>query len=111
MKIRGIVLLIAALAIPGTALAGGKGDAKGGKTVFQAHCTMCHGADGQGNAALAKMLKATIPPLSSPAVQALTDAQMRETIEKGKGKMAPVKGLSSAQIDDVIAFVRTLGKK
>lgn len=110
MNIRGIVLLLAALAMPGTAFAA-KGDAKAGKEVFHAHCTMCHGADGQGNAALAKMMKTTIPPLSSKQVQSLTDAQMKEVIEKGKAKMAPVKGLSASQIDDVIAFVRTLAKK
>jgi mono/diheme cytochrome c family protein len=111
MKIRGILVLIAALAIPASAFAAGKGDAKAGKEVFHKHCTMCHGPNGEGNQALAKMMKATIPPLGSKAVQSLSDAQIREVIEKGKGKMTPVKGLTSAQIDDVIAFVRTLAKK
>jgi mono/diheme cytochrome c family protein len=111
MRFRAILVLIAALAIPATAFAGGKGDANAGKTVFHAHCTMCHGQNGEGNQALAKMMKTTIPPLSSKAVQSLSDAEIRTVIEKGKGKMTPVRGLTSAQIDDVIAFVRTLAKK
>jgi mono/diheme cytochrome c family protein len=108
MKMRILVPLIAALLMPATVLAAGKGDAKAGHAVFQGHCQMCHGPEGHGNAALAKMLKTTIPDLSSKPVQALTDAQMREVIEKGKGKMTAIKGLSAADIDNVIAFVRTL---
>jgi len=111
MKIRILVPLIAALMMPAVVLAAGKGDAEAGHAVFKAHCQMCHGPEGHGNAALAKMMKTTIPDLGSKQVQALTDAQMREVIEKGKGKMTAVKGLTSAQIDDVIAFVRTLAKK
>ena len=110
MKLRILIPLIAALMMPATVLAAGKGDAKAGHAVFQAHCQMCHGADGKGNPALAKMLKTTIPDLGSKQVQELSDAQMRETIEKGKNKMAPVKGLTAAQIDNVIAFVRTRKK-
>jgi len=110
MKLRILIPLIAALVMPASVLAAGKGDAKAGHAVFQGHCQMCHGPEGHGNAALAKMLKTTIPDLSSKQVQALSDAQMREVIEKGKGKMTPIKGLSAAEIDNVIAFVRTLKK-
>jgi mono/diheme cytochrome c family protein len=110
MKLRILVPLFAALVMPASVVAAGKGDAKAGHEVFKAHCQMCHGPEGHGNAALAKMLKTTIPDLSSKEVQALSDAQMREGIEKGKGKMTPVKGVSAADIDNVIAFVRTLKK-
>ena len=106
-----LVPLLAALLMPASVLAAGKGDAKAGHAVYTAHCQMCHGPDGHGNAALAKMLKTTIPDLSSKQVQAQSDAQICELIEKGKGKMTPIKGLSAAQIDNVIAFVRTLAKK
>jgi mono/diheme cytochrome c family protein len=110
MKLRILVPLFAALVMPASVVAAGKGDAKAGHEVFKAHCQICHGPEGHGNAALAKMLKTTIPDLSSKEVQALSDAQMREVIEKGKGKMTPVKGVSAADIDNVIAFVRTLKK-
>ena len=111
MKLRILVPMLATLMIPATALAAGKGDAKAGHEVFKAHCQMCHGPEGHGNEALAKMMKTTIPDVGSKQVQALSDAEMREVIEKGKGKMTPVKNLSAAQIDNVIAFVRTLAKK
>ena len=110
MKLRILVPLFAALVMPASVVAAGKGNAKTGHEVFKAHCQMCHGPEGHGNAALAKMMKTTIPDLSSKEVQALSDAQMREVIEKGKGKMTPVKGVSAADIDNVIAFVRTLKK-
>lgn len=111
MKLKILITLFAALLMPASVVAAGKGDAKAGHTVFAAHCQMCHGAKGEGNPNLAKMLHATIPNLGSKAVQSLTDAQMREVIEKGKAKMPPVHGLSATEIDNVIAFVRTLAKK
>lgn len=111
MKLRVLITLVAALVLPASVLAAGKGDAKAGHTVYTAHCQMCHGPNGKGNPALAKMLHATIPDLGSKAVQALSDAQMNEVIVKGKAKMPAVHGLAAADIDNVIAFVRTLGKK
>ena len=111
MKLRMLIPLAAALLMPATILAGGTGNAKAGHEVFAAHCQMCHGPNGAGNPALAKMLKTTIPNLGSKAVQDLSCAQMREVIEKGKGKMSPIHGLSAADINNVIAFVRSLGKK
>lgn len=109
---RGIVIgILATLALPAAVYAAPKGNAAAGKKVFAAHCQMCHGPDGHGNAALAKMLHATIPDLGSKQVQSLSNAQIREVIEKGKGKMPPVKGLNSTDINNVIAFVRTFAKK
>jgi mono/diheme cytochrome c family protein len=111
MRSRIFTTLLAVLGLPMVTLGAPKGNASAGKQVFAAHCQMCHGADGQGNAGLAQMLHTTIPPLGSKEVQALSDAQIQEVIEKGKGKMTPVQGLSSANVDNVIAFVRTLAKK
>lgn len=111
MKTRIFIFLFAALVFPATMLGAPKGNATTGKKVFSAHCQMCHGDHGQGNQALGKMLGATIPALSSKQVQDLSDAQIRHVVENGKLKMPPVKGLSSSDIDNVIAFVRTLAKK
>jgi mono/diheme cytochrome c family protein len=111
MRTRTIIAIFATLVMPSTMLAAPKGNAAAGKPVYAGHCQMCHGPNGQGNASLAKMLHATIPPLGSKAVQELSDAEMRQAIENGKGKMPPVKGLSSSQVENVIAFVRSLGKK
>jgi mono/diheme cytochrome c family protein len=111
MRTRILFAIFAACLFPAAMLGAPKGNAAAGKQVFTAHCQMCHGPNGQGNAALGKMLGATIPPLGSKQVQDLSDAQIRQVIENGKLKMPPVKGLSSSDIDNVIAFVRTLGKK
>ena len=78
-----------------------------GKEVYTAKCAPCHGANGEGKAAMAKMLNVTIPPLASKEVQAKTDAQLQAVILKGQGKMKPI-AITERQAADVIAFVRTL---
>lgn len=81
-----------------------------GKEIFTKSCKACHGADGQGNPAIAKMMKIEMKPLSSPEVQSHSDADLKEIITKGKGKMKPVTSLNAKQVDDVIAYIRTLKK-
>lgn len=94
---------ILALAMAGSALA----DAAAGKVVYTANCEKCHGADGAGKAAIAKMFSVTMKPLSSPEVKALSDAAITKDVTTGVGKMKPVK-ITEAQVKDVIAYVRTL---
>ena len=79
-----------------------------GKTVFETKCQACHGPKGEGKAAIAKMYKVEMPPLGSQEVQSMSDADLTQIITKGKGKMKPVGGLTDKQVEDVIAFVRTL---
>lgn len=106
-----IVVIILALAVPGALLlAGGKGDPQAGKAVFTASCKVCHGVQGEGNAAIAKVLKANIPVLGSKEVQTKTDEELKKVVLQGNGKMKPVPGVSEKQIQDVIAFLRTLAK-
>jgi mono/diheme cytochrome c family protein len=81
-----------------------------GKAVFDRACKSCHGADGAGNPKIAAMMKVEIPALSSSAVQSLPDAGLKAVITKGKGKMKPVASVTGGQVDDVVAFVRTLKK-
>jgi mono/diheme cytochrome c family protein len=86
--------------------AGGKGDAARGKTLFS-RCAICHGASGEGNEAIGKAYGVKMPVLGSKEVQSLDDAAVKKVIGEGKGKMQPVK-LSDTEVDDVIAFVRSL---
>ena len=86
------------------------GDAQAGKAVYDSKCKLCHGADGAGNAALAKTLKVEFKPLASKEIQSKNDDQFKKQITEGGGKMQPVKGLSDKQIQDVIAFVHSLAK-
>ena len=87
------------------------GDAAAGKDVFLKKCKTCHGEDGQGNQGMAKLLKTTITPLDSGEVQSKSDAELKKIITEGKDKMKPVKDLGGADIDNVIAFVRSFKKK
>jgi mono/diheme cytochrome c family protein len=79
-----------------------------GKTVYTAKCQGCHGANGEGKAAIAKMFNVTIPVLGSKEVQGMADADLKKVITDGHGKMKPVGGLDDKQVTDVVAYVRTL---
>jgi len=79
-----------------------------GKAVYDSKCKSCHGANGQGNPAIAKMMKVEMRALGSKEVQALSDDDLKKIVTDGKGKMKGVPGLSAAQVGDVVAFVRTL---
>lgn len=80
-----------------------------GKAIFTTKCALCHGADGTGKTSIGKTLK--IPDFHSPDVKKLSDADLKNTITNGKNKMPPFKGkLTDAQIDQVISYVRELGK-
>jgi len=46
--------------------------------------------------------------LGSKEVQSRSDAEIRQIIATGKGRMKPVGGLARKQVEDVIAYVRTL---
>jgi mono/diheme cytochrome c family protein len=81
-----------------------------GKAVYDRACRSCHGADGAGNPAVAKMLNTQIPALSSSEVQSKSDADLKAVVTQGKGKMKPVTSVTGNQVDDVVAFVRTMKK-
>ena len=79
-----------------------------GKELFTAKCQACHGANGEGKAAIAKMFNVTMPPLASKEVQAKSDAELKKVILSGQGKMKPVAGVTEKQAGDIVAFLRTL---
>ena len=79
-----------------------------GKALFASKCQSCHGANGEGKPAIAKMFNATIHPLGSKEVQSKSDADIKKIITEGQGKMKPISGLSGGDVNDIIAFLRTL---
>ena len=73
---------------------------------------ICHGADGEGKTGYAKSMDLQPARLMSDEVQKKTDAELKKIITEGsRGKMKPIKGLSEANIANVIAYVRATFKK
>jgi mono/diheme cytochrome c family protein len=85
-------------------------DAAAGKAIYTSKCQTCHAADGMGNPGLGKALGVTWKALGSSDIQSMSDADLKEVITKGKGKMKPVSGVAGADLDNVVAYVRTLKK-
>jgi mono/diheme cytochrome c family protein len=72
-----------------------------GATIYKAKCQMCHLADGTGN----KGMK--VPAFTAGA----SDASLIAATKNGKGKMPAYAGkLTDADIDAVVAYIKTLKK-
>lgn len=104
-SIASMVIMTAALAIPGLAA---EGTAKEGGQLFQSqHCVMCHGMDGKGYAAI------HTPDFTSQKWQAAhSDAEITEVITNGKkGTQMPAfsSKLTASQIQDLVLYIRSLG--
>ncbi len=84
-------------------------DAKAGKATYDKLCASCHGADGKGNAAMAKTMKGL--DIVGKDTQAKKDDQLLKVITEGEGKMpASGKNLSKDEQANVLAYVRSLAK-
>ena len=72
---------------------------------YKAKCAMCHGANGEGKAAMKTR------DFSSADVQKQSDAELTDIITKGKGKMPSYDGkLSKDQVADLVKWIRSLKK-
>ena len=110
MKFRLYLALTLLLSLATLPLSADKGDSGKGKTVFSSRCASCHGPDGAGKESIAKMFKVQMRPLGSKEVQAKNEKTLKKDILEGNGKMKPVK-LGEDEVENVVAFVRTLAKK
>lgn len=91
-----------------------------GKAVFDQSCKNCHGPEGKGDRMADKYYQMTIPRLTSDYVQNKSDEELRRIITQGVRKMEPARmgqprarhrmKLTEAQVDEAIAYVRTLKK-
>jgi mono/diheme cytochrome c family protein len=112
----GAILAIAC--IPATALAG----AAEGKAVFEANCASCHGKSGKGDGPVGAALNP--PPRDFTVGDFKFDASgdgtpgkdddLKLVIQKGamafggSALMAPWPTLTEPQIDDIVAYIRSL---
>ena len=72
---------------------------------YKAKCAMCHGVDGKGG-------KMGTKDFASADIQSQSDAQLAETISKGKPPKMPAYGtkLSADEIKGLVAQIRSFKK-
>jgi mono/diheme cytochrome c family protein len=106
----GVVAILPLLLLSFAHSAAAQGKAEEGQKLFDANCAKCHGPDGSGDTPIGKAVGAK--DLRLPEALKLTDAQIYAQIDQGKNNMPPFGGtLDKAKIDDLVAYVRVLGKK
>lgn len=106
MKNLGVMTLVTAL-FAGICLfsSPAKADVAAGEATYKAKCAGCHGADGKGKEAM------KTKDLASEDVQKMSDADLSGVITNGKPpKMPPYKSLSTDQVKDLVAYIRSLKK-
>src|SRR5713226_3341133 len=104
-------IAVAAVVLAAIALAStpARADTAAAEATFKAKCAMCHGPDGKGETATGKTMK--VKDLSSEEVQKMSETDLSAAISSGKGKMPAYKTLTPDQVKDLVAFIRTFGKK
>ena len=83
-------------------------DADAGKAVYTKSCVSCHGADGKGNPAMAKVMSGL--DITAKEVTQKSDDELLKAIAEGKGKMPAQKSLSKDEQKQVLSYVRSLAK-
>jgi len=82
-----------------------------GKATYDKLCVSCHGADGKGNPALAKVMGEKQLNIISKDVQGKKDDELLKVITHGAGKMpASGKSLKPQEQKDILSYVRSLAK-
>ena len=103
------LVVLALLSATAGARAGRPADDDAGKKVFESNCIACHGPDGSGTPTGQSLMA---PDLRSDAVQKLSDDDLKKQVSEGKNNMPPFKDvLSAADIQAVVAYVRTFANK
>lgn len=110
-----LTIAVAATLLTGTATLAHAGDAVAGKAKYDMLCVSCHGATGAGDGVAAAALN---PKPRNLTVTTKTDAELHKVIKEGGAANAlsasmPAWGamLPDPDIDNVIAYVRSLKKK
>jgi len=99
-----------------------RGNIQHGKTLFQQHCAACHGQQGEGGRGTGITLSRPRDfPIIPPALQnpgflaAASDALIKHTLVNGREGTPMVSfsktGLKDRDLNDIVAFVRSLEKQ
>ena len=114
---RWMVCLVIVMVLPSVAWSAG--DAAKGKQKYQELCAACHGQSGKGDGPTAAALPVKPRNHTDAAYMSeLTDQQIFKTIKEGgdavgKSSLMPKWGgiLNDQQIDDLVAYIRSLHRK
>ena len=109
MKTIVALVLMAAVLVSVTPLIAA--DTAAGKDLYGKKCASCHGANGEGKEAIAKMFNVEMKPLTSKEVLSKTDADLKKVMLEGSGKMKAVRDLDAKGAEDITAYLRSLAKK
>ena len=109
----GVVISLGIGSAPHTAC--GEGHVEAGAKLYHERCAPCHGMDGKATTPMAQALTPKPRDHTDGAyMNQLSDAHIAQAIKNGgaavgKSPMMPAQtDLSPQQLDDVVAFVRTL---
>ena len=80
-----------------------------GKALFEKSCAGCHGADGKGNPAMAKVIGEKGLNITTKETAQKSDAQLLKIIAEGSGKM-PASKLSKEEQKQALDHARSLAK-
>ena len=89
----------------------GQANPDAGKKVYAASCQNCHGPTGKGDSEMAAYLAPPPADLTAKSTQTKPDAQLRKIIMEGRSGTAMTgyaASLSEPQIDDLLAYIRSL---
>ena len=84
----------------------------GGKANYDKLCVSCHGADGKGNPAMAKVFGEKELNIATKETAAKKDDELLKVIPEGRGKV-PASGAKTLSKEDqkaLVGHVRSLGK-
>ena len=85
-------------------------DADAGKAAYEKSCVGCHGKDGKGNPAMAKVMGEKELNIVGADTKKKSDDQLLKVIAEGAGKMPAQKTLSKDEQKQVLGHVRLLAK-
>jgi len=82
-----------------------------GKAIYNEKCALCHGRTGKGDGPVGASLNPKPPSFISKEMIAHPDTRHKAVMIEGRGAMPSFKDqLSEEEIEDVLAYTRTLAK-